>query len=93
MGVVVQWLAEPPTEPMELPGEVTSTINTWLSWLLYIAMALCVAAIILLLALQAADKDRGEAVSATSPQIAWLRIAIGVLVLSSGGKIVQAVFF
>lgn len=35
-------LAQPPTEPVEWPQEVWSTIETTLSWLLWCSIVLCI---------------------------------------------------
>ncbi|OZD60837.1 hypothetical protein CH263_20315 [Rhodococcus sp. 06-1059B-a] len=37
--------AQPPTEPVEWPSEVWSTIDTALSWLLWCSIVACVAAL------------------------------------------------
>jgi hypothetical protein len=38
-------LAQPPTEPVEWPQEVWSTIETALSWLLWCSIVLCIVAL------------------------------------------------
>nr|WP_306430283.1 hypothetical protein [Corynebacterium phoceense] len=50
---------------------------------LYVSLAVSIIAVIVLGALLAVDKNRGEAVSATSPTIAALKIALGVMIASS----------
>nr|WP_234461421.1 hypothetical protein [Corynebacterium accolens] len=54
---------------------------------MYVSLAVSVIAVIVLGALLAADKNRGEAVSATSPTTAALKIALGVLIASSAATI------
>ncbi|MBY6708077.1 hypothetical protein HQ308_14825 [Rhodococcus sp. BP-241] len=39
-------LAQPPTEPVEFPAEVWNPLMTALSWLLWIGIIVCVAALI-----------------------------------------------
>ncbi|HAT1244123.1 hypothetical protein HMPREF3153_09905 [Corynebacterium sp. HMSC06C06] len=59
----------------------------WLQYALYVSLAVSVIAVIVFGALLAADKNRGEAVSATSPTTAALKIALGVLIASSAATI------
>nr|WP_274717274.1 hypothetical protein [Corynebacterium hesseae] len=54
---------------------------------MYVSLAVSVVAVIVLGALMASDKNRGEAVSATSPTTAALKIALGVLIASSAATI------
>lgn len=73
--------------PYVPPGEVTSTIDYWLDLTLYTGLVLSILATIVFGALLAADKDRGEPVSATAPHIRGLRLAIGVLIATSAGTL------
>lgn len=73
----------PPQTPQDLPQEVWGTGWQWLQYALYVSLAVSVIAVIVLGALLAADKNRGEAVSAASPTVAALKIAFGVLIASS----------
>ncbi len=77
----------PPSTPQDLPQEVWGTGWQWLQYALYVSLAVSVIAVIVLGALLAADKNRGEAVSATSPTTAALKIALGVLIATSAATI------
>lgn len=73
----------PPTAPWKLPNEVLSQLWHWLGITLYVCLAGSIAAVIIFGALLAVDRNRGEPVSATSPAVRALRIAIGVAVMTS----------
>ncbi|MCQ9334510.1 hypothetical protein NQ042_10580 [Corynebacterium phoceense] len=73
----------PPATPQDLPQSVWGTGWQWLQNALYVSLAVSIIAVIVLGALLAVDKNRGEAVSATSPTIAALKIALGVMIASS----------
>lgn len=73
----------PPTSPWGLPHEVISQVWWWLNITFYVCLAGSIAAVIIFGALIAVDRNRGEPVSATSPVVRALRIAIGVAVMSS----------
>lgn len=45
MGSAVAVFAQPPTEPVEWPAEVWSTIDTALSWLLWCSIVACIVAL------------------------------------------------
>lgn len=72
----------PPATPQDLPQEVWGTGWQWLQYALYVALTVSIIAVIIFGALLAADKNRGESVSATSPTIAALKIALGVMIAS-----------
>lgn len=73
----------PPTAPWRLPNELLNQLWYWLGITLYVCLAGAIVAVIIFGALLAVDRNRGEPVSATSPAVRALRIAIGVAVMSS----------
>lgn len=77
----------PGSAPYVPPGNVTSQIDYWLNITLYIGLVLSILATIAFGALLAADKERGEPVSATAPHVRGLRLAIGVLIATSAGTL------
>ncbi len=56
---------------------------------LYVTLAGSIAAVIIFGALLAIDRNRGEPVSATSPAVRALRIALGVMVMTSALTLAQ----
>lgn len=79
----------PPTSPQMLPGEVQAEIWKWLQITLYVTLCGAIVAVIVFGALLALDRERGEPVSATSPAVRALRIALGVLIMSSAATLAQ----
>lgn len=79
----------PPTSPWDLPAEVKSQVWLWLQITLYVTLAGAVAAVIIFGAMLALDRNRGEPVSATSPAVRALRIAVGVMVMTSALTLAQ----
>ena len=76
----------PPSSPQQLPaavGEIWRILQTTL----YIVDAILLCAVLVLGALLVLDRERGEPVSATSPHMAGLRIALGALISSSAVSI------
>lgn len=82
----------PPSSMWMPPEESVNQVFGWLQWLLYFAVAASILATIVLGALLILDKNRGEPVSATSPHVRFLRIALGTMIASSAGSI-AIVFF
>lgn len=64
------------------PDEVVGEIIRWLNTTCYIVLGLSILSVIWFGALLAADKERGEPVSATAPHMRALQIAVGVMVIS-----------
>nr|WP_120492066.1 hypothetical protein [Corynebacterium lactis] len=85
------WLVAsgPPTSPWDLPAEVKGQVWHWLQMTLYVTLAGSIAAVIIFGALLAIDRNRGEPVSATSPAVRALRIALGVMVMTSALTLAQ----
>lgn len=77
----------PGSAPYVPPEGVTSRIDYWLDVTLYVGLVLSILATIAFGALLAADKERGEPVSATAPHVRALRLAIGVLIATSAGAL------
>lgn len=81
---MTRWMAQqPPTSTWMPPDAVMSEVWSWLNLMMYITLGLSVIAVIAFGTLLALDKDRGEAVSATSPYVRGLEIALGVMVISA----------
>ena len=80
-------VVQPPASPWTPPSEVTNEIMSWLSITLYVALAISILSVMVLGAMLILDRDRGEPISATAPQITALRIALGVMVISSAGSL------
>lgn len=75
--------AGPPREPQQLPSGVLVEIWQWLQVLVYICNLLLIVALLILGALMMLDKDRGEAVSATSAHVEALKILLGATFINS----------
>lgn len=73
----------PPQTPQSPPDAVWGEVWSWLQILLWVVDAVAIAAVIILGAVMVLDKNRGEAVSATAPQVAAVKIALGVAIASS----------
>ena len=86
----MSWLllaAGPPTSPWTAPEAVTNTVWGWLQIVLYVVLAAAIVSVIVLGAMMALDRDRGQPVSAVSPTVAAFRIALGVLVSTSAVQV------
>lgn len=81
------WLAGPPSSPQVLPDGVLGQIWSWLQVLVYVSNVLLIVALLVLGALMMLDKDRGEAVSATSAHVEGLKILIGAAFINSAASI------
>lgn len=77
----------PPSSPQQLPAAVVGEIWRILQTTLYIVDVILLCAVLVFGALLALDRERGEPVSATSPHMAGLRIALGALISSSAVSI------
>lgn len=84
--------AGPPSTPWRPPEQVVGEITSWLNFLLYVGLTVSVVATIVFGAMWALDKDRGEPVSATAPTVRALRIAIGVLMMTSATTLARWFF-
>lgn len=80
-------MAAPPTQPWTFPADITAEILRWLSLATYVGLALSIAATIIFGMLLAADKNRGEPVSARTPHMQGLQIALGVVFITCAGSI------
>lgn len=89
--MITTWLAGPPQSPQTLPQGITKEIWGWLQNLLYVSNVLLIFAILILGGLMMLDKDRGEAVSATSAHVEGLKILIGIALVNSAVSV--AAFF
>ncbi len=77
------WAAEPPQSVQQPPLEVAAEIWKWLQITLYIVDACAILAVISFGALMVLDRERGEAVSATTVQSQAIRIGLGVLLAAN----------
>ncbi|MBZ8176219.1 hypothetical protein GSS88_00140 [Corynebacterium sp. 3HC-13] len=81
----------PPQSVWTPPSDVTGTIMNWLGICSYIGLAIAIIAVIVFGAMTILDKDRGEPISARAFHVSALRIALGVMIMSSAGSL--AAFF
>lgn len=91
MGLAQLAQSAPPAHPWTPPADVTATAIYWLGIVSFVALAASILAVIAFGALMILDRDRGEPVSATHPAVRALRIALGVMVISSATSL--AAFF
>ncbi len=77
----------PPQSPQALPDVVWMEIWGWLQNTYWIVLALSIAALITFGAMLALDKERGQSVSASSPTVRGVEIALGVIIASSAVQI------
>lgn len=82
-------LAQPPTEPVEWPQEVWSTIDTALSWLLWCSIVLCIVALMVCGAVLVNQRKSTGTQIVEDATIA--RILICAAVIGSASGIAQAV--
>ncbi|MGV0394320.1 MULTISPECIES: hypothetical protein [Corynebacterium] len=69
-----------------------ATLMTWVGWVSWIALALCGLAAIAFAAMLAIDKDRGRAISATSPHMELVKWGLGVMIISSAGALASTLY-
>ncbi|WP_101515713.1 hypothetical protein [Corynebacterium ulcerans] len=79
--------ANPPSSTWVPPAVVTGEIISWLNLALFVVSGLSILALMLFGALLVLDRDRGEPISATAPQVRALQIIIGVIIFSSAGTL------
>ncbi|AGG68084.1 hypothetical protein [Corynebacterium callunae] len=87
MNIFLNAQGGPPQSPQTPPDSVWVTVWNWLQITLWIMDTLAIVSIIVLGALLVVDKNRGEPVGSTSPHVAFLKIAIGVMMASSAVSI------
>lgn len=80
-----------PNSPWGMEGTgIPELLNQWLGWLLWAGLAASVAAMILFATLMIIDRERGQAISATAPQVEALGWAVGVAVMCAAGQIARS---
>lgn len=79
-------MTEPPHSTWYPPQEVTAEVVHWLQLASFIALGLAILATIAFGALLILDKERGQSVSATSPHVRFLTIALGVMIISGASS-------
>lgn len=77
----------PPQSTWTPPSEVSTVIVEWLSFASYVVFGLSVFSVIIFGAIMALDRERGEPVSATAPQVRALQIALGAMVISGASSL------
>lgn len=81
-GAAVEVVA-PPASPWTPPSEVTNEILSWLGITSYVALAISILAVMVFGAMLIVDRDRSEPVVSAGVTMSALRIALGVMVISS----------
>lgn len=59
----------------------------WLQNAYWIVLALCIGSLIIFGAMMVLDRERGQAVSATSPAVRAVQLTLGVLIASTAVQI------
>ena len=70
--------AEPPTSQWSPPEEIVIIVGQVLQWSAYIGIFIAVCALIVMAAMMAIDKNRGEAGIASTDHSRALRLAMGI---------------
>lgn len=76
------WAAQRPTSTWTPASATVAQIVEWLNTAMYICLALSMLSLITLGSMLVLDRNRGEPVSATSPHVRALQIALGLAIIS-----------
>lgn len=68
-------------------SSAAATISEWVGWISWIGIVLSGLALMGFAVMLALDKERGRAISATAPHMELVKIALGVLLISSAGAL------
>lgn len=91
-------LAGPPTSGWGMDGvtadgrSATAVLMEWVGWVSWFGIVLAGLSLIAFAAMLALDKDRGRSISATAPHTELVKIALGVLIISSAGVLASTFF-
>ncbi|MDY3128137.1 MAG: hypothetical protein SOW59_08470 [Corynebacterium sp.] len=96
--MVVHLAGEPPQSGWTMGSvsaggqSASAVLAQWVGWISWFGIVLSGLALIGFAAMLAFDKERGRAMSATAPQIALAKIALGVLIISGAGALAASFF-
>lgn len=80
-----------PSSPWGMEGTgIPELLNQWLGWLLWVGLAASVGALLLFAALWILDRERGQAISATAPQVEAMGWAAGVAIMCAAGQFARS---
>ena len=73
---------------MDYPAETMAWLDTVLGWAKYLGASVCVLALLVLAAMTALDRNRGEAGIASSDQSRFLKLAFGIMLVAGASSLV-----
>lgn len=76
------WAAQRPTATWTPASATIAQVVEWVNLTMYICLALSIFALIIFGSMLVLDRQRGEPVSATSPHVRALQIALGLVIIS-----------
>lgn len=82
-------LADPPAQPwLNLPQDVKNVAELMIRWAMFLGVAVAVLSVIIVCAMMALDKNRGEAGIAMTDTARWTKIALGIAFVCAAPQII-----